>query len=158
MSTRGVVSVGMVSIKHGTISHGVDSARLIAHEPIVHENNRAPYRLDTPPIQHRLDCARIIYAKNDWAPARLCTYRLCKNDSAPARLCTNRLCKNDSAPARLCSVTIMHQWWSILLRQRQACPIDTVPDRSCWINTVQNRAVLDRYHPYQSKYWKFCML
>ena len=53
----------MVSIKHGTILHGVDSARPIAHEPIVHENNRAPYRLDTPPIQHRLDCVRNSYAK-----------------------------------------------------------------------------------------------
>ena len=53
----------MVSIKHGTILHGVDSTRPIAHEPIVHENNRAPYRLDTPPIQHRLDCARIGYEK-----------------------------------------------------------------------------------------------
>ena len=38
----------MVSIKHGTILHGVDSARPIGHGPIVHENNRAPYRLDTP--------------------------------------------------------------------------------------------------------------
>ena len=39
---------GMVSIKHGTILHGVDSARPSGHGPIVHENNRAPYRLDTP--------------------------------------------------------------------------------------------------------------
>ena len=54
--------IGMISIKHGTILHGVDSARPIAHEPIVDENNRS-YRLDTPPIQHRLDCARISYAK-----------------------------------------------------------------------------------------------
>ena len=38
---------GMVSIKHGTILHGSDSARPIKHGPIVHENNRAPYRLDT---------------------------------------------------------------------------------------------------------------
>ena len=38
---------GMVSIKHGTILHGSDSARPIGHEPIVHENNSAPYRLDT---------------------------------------------------------------------------------------------------------------
>ena len=53
----------MVSMKYGKILHGVDSARLIAHEPIVHEDNRSPYRLDTPPIQHRLDCARISYAK-----------------------------------------------------------------------------------------------
>ena len=37
----------MVSIKHGTILHGSDSARPIGHGPIVHENNRAPYRLDT---------------------------------------------------------------------------------------------------------------
>ena len=38
---------GMVSIEHGTILHGSDSARPIEHGPIVHENNRAPYRLDT---------------------------------------------------------------------------------------------------------------
>ena len=38
----------MVSIKHGTILHVVDSARPIGHGSIVHENNRAPYRLDTP--------------------------------------------------------------------------------------------------------------
>ena len=38
----------MVSIKHGTILHGVDSAWPIGHTPIVHENNRAPYRLETP--------------------------------------------------------------------------------------------------------------
>ena len=37
----------MVSIKHGTILHGSDSARPIGYGPIVHENNRAPYRLDT---------------------------------------------------------------------------------------------------------------
>ena len=38
--------IEMVSIKHGTILHGSDSARPIGHGPIVHENNRAPYRLD----------------------------------------------------------------------------------------------------------------
>ena len=38
---------GMVSIKDGTILHGSDLARLIGHGAIVHENNRAPYRLDT---------------------------------------------------------------------------------------------------------------
>ena len=54
---------GMVSIKHCTILHGVDSARPIGHRPIVHENNRAPYGLNTPPIWHRLDCAWIDYAK-----------------------------------------------------------------------------------------------
>ena len=37
----------MVSIKHGTILHSSDSARPIGHGPIMHENNRAPYRLDT---------------------------------------------------------------------------------------------------------------
>ena len=37
----------MVSIQHGTILHGSDSARPIGHGPIVHENNRAPYQLDT---------------------------------------------------------------------------------------------------------------
>ena len=37
----------MVSIKHSTILHGSDSARPIGHGPIMHENNRAPYRLDT---------------------------------------------------------------------------------------------------------------
>ena len=54
---------GIVSIKHGTILHGIDSARPIAHEPTMHENKRAPYRLDTPPIQHRLECAWICYGK-----------------------------------------------------------------------------------------------
>ena len=39
---------GMVSIKHGTILYGVDSARPIGHGPIAHENTRAPYRSDTP--------------------------------------------------------------------------------------------------------------
>ena len=38
---------GMVSIKHGKILHGCDSARPIGHGPIVHENNQAPYRFDT---------------------------------------------------------------------------------------------------------------
>ena len=51
--------IRMASIKHCTILHDVDSARPIEHEPIVHENNRASDRLDTPPIQHRLDGARI---------------------------------------------------------------------------------------------------
>ena len=40
-------TIGMVSIKHSTILHGSDSARPIRNGPIVHENNRAPYRLDT---------------------------------------------------------------------------------------------------------------
>ena len=35
-----------------------------------------------------------------------------------------------------CSIILVHNW--------------SVLDRSCWIGTVQNRAVLDRYHPLDS--------
>ena len=35
--------------------------------------------------------------------------------------------------SKRCSIILMHN--------------RSVPDRSCWIGTVQNRAVLDRYHP-----------
>ena len=56
---------GVVSIKHGTILHGVDSARSIRHGPCL--------------------CTRIIEHSIDWT----------RHDSAPARLCTNQLCKND---------------------------------------------------------------
>ena len=47
MTCKYTIYNGMVSMKHGTILHCVDSARPIGHGPIVHENNRAPYRLDT---------------------------------------------------------------------------------------------------------------
>ena len=55
--------------------------------------------------------------------------------------------------------SFLHNWfvhnragaesWRI---QSIRCPIilvhnRSVPDRSCWIDTVKNRAVLDRYHP-----------
>ena len=89
----------MVSIKHGTILHGVDSTRPIAHEPIVHENNRAPYRLDTPPIQHRLDCARIGYEKTirqrlDCAQIGYAKTIQHQPDCAPLQLCTSEYKKN----------------------------------------------------------------
>ena len=89
----------MVSIKHGAILHGVDSARPIAHELIVHENNREPYRLDTPPIQHRLDCARISYAKTIGHQLNCARIGYAKTiqhqlDCAPLQLCTSEYKKN----------------------------------------------------------------
>ena len=154
MSSHAVINVraGMVSIKHGTILHGVDSARPIAHEPIVHENNRASYRLDTLPIQHRLDCVRISYSKTIGHPldcarigyAKTIRHRLdcarngytrtiqhrldcarigsAKNDSSPALLCTNRLFKNDSAQVRLCT--------------NRLCKNDSAPVRLCTVANV----------------------
>ena len=86
------------------------------------KNDMAPARLCTNRLcKNDVAPARLCtnrFCKNNSAPARFCTNRLCKNDSAQARLCTNRLWKNNSAPVRLCTVTTVHQWWSILLRQR----------------------------------------
>ena len=89
----------MVSIKPGTILHDVDSARPIAHEPIVYENNRTPYRLDTPPIQHWLDCARIGYAKtirHRFDCTRIGYTKTIQHqlDCAPLQLCTSEYKKN----------------------------------------------------------------
>ena len=87
-------SIGIVSIKHGTISHGIDSARPTAHEPIVHENNRAPYRLDSPPIQHRLDLHESVMQK------RLGTGSIVHESVLQKRF----------SPARLYTVVTVHQW------------------------------------------------
>ena len=59
---------GMVPIEHHTTVHGIDWAQPTGHGPIVHENNCAPCRLDTLPVDtivhqptvHRVHCARPI--------------------------------------------------------------------------------------------------
>ena len=58
----------MVPIDHPTTVHGIDWAQPTGHGPIVHENNCAPCRLDTLPVDtivhqptvHRVHCARPI--------------------------------------------------------------------------------------------------
>ena len=53
----------MVSIEHGMILHGVDSARPILHEPIVHESVLQK-RFNTSSILHRFNCAPVNIKKN----------------------------------------------------------------------------------------------
>ena len=56
---------GMVPIEHHTTMHGIDWAQPTGHGPIVHDNNCAPCRLHTLPVDtivhqptvHRVDCA-----------------------------------------------------------------------------------------------------
>ena len=58
----------MVPIEHHTTVHGIDWTQPTGHGRIVHENNCAPRRLDTLPVDtivhqptvHRVDCARPI--------------------------------------------------------------------------------------------------
>ena len=58
----------MVPIEHHTTVHDIDWAQPTGHGPIVHENDCAPCRLDTLPVDtivhqstvHRVDCARPI--------------------------------------------------------------------------------------------------
>ena len=115
----------MVSIKHGTILHGVDLAWPIGHGPIVHENIRVPYRLDT---------SRFSTGSNHF----------CITDSCTIEPVLNRFCMTDS-----CTIEPVLNRWRV---QSIRCSIILVHnrfvrDRLCWIDTVQNRTVLDRYHP-----------
>ena len=132
---------GMVSIKHDTILYGVDSAR-----PIAHENTRAPYRLDTPwfstvsivhesVIQKRLGTGPIVHESvmqkrlgtGSIVHESVMEKRFGIGSIVHASFMQNRFgagsivhesAMQKRAPARLCTVTTVHQWWSILLRQR----------------------------------------
>ena len=94
--------IGMVPIEHHTTVHDDDSAQPIGHEPIVHENNCAPCRLDTLPVDaivhqktlHRIDCARPIgYGSTahryDCAPYSLNTVAVVKTEHRS--LCTESI-------------------------------------------------------------------
>ena len=59
--------------------------------------------------------------------------------------------------------SFLHNWYVHNRAGAESCRVQSircsiilvhnrsVPDRSCWIGTVQNRAVLDRYHPFYFK-------
>ena len=96
---------GVVSINHCTTVRSVDSAGPIRHGPIVHENNRAPCRLNTPPaetIGHRrtiqcVDCTRTTGHGSIAQQVRLCTIFIehivrsvnqAPVNGAPERFCT----------------------------------------------------------------------
>ena len=77
---------GIVPIEHRNIVHGIDWAQPTGHWPIVHENNCAPCRLYTLPMDtivhqptvHPVDCARAIrhdsiMHRYKWTPERLHT-------------------------------------------------------------------------------------
>ena len=94
---------GMVPIDHHTTVHGIDWAQPTGHGTIVHENNCAPCRLDTLPVDtivhqptvHRVDCARVhlrtvsIEHDHNCAPYRLSTSTIVHRIGwAPAQQCT----------------------------------------------------------------------
>ena len=111
--------MGMVPIEHHTTVHGIDWAQPTGHGPIVHENNCAPCRLDTLPVDtiahqptvHRVDCC-----------AWLIGYGLTAH-------------RYDCAPYSLNTVSVVkieHRWFLRRIDCSRAIGHDSVMHRNKW--------------------------
>ena len=106
---------GMVPTKHYMTVHGVDWAQPTGHGPAVHgltvhENNRAPCRLSTPPVEtivhqttvHRVDCAR---STGYGSTAHGTTVHHCHWTQCPqCKLGTSHLCTESIVHDRLSTI------------------------------------------------------